>query len=132
NIEKDGRDWKVETARKDVVKGGDSMKIFYRPLDFRYTYYTGNSKGFMAYPRSKVMNNLKNGENISLIVCKQQSSFDFQHAFISNCISDGNSISMQTKERANVFPLYWYPDLETNQQSLSGTADRTPNLDLTV
>ena len=130
-IEKDGRDWQIEKAKNDVILRGNFCKILYRPFDFRYTYYTGKSKGFMAYPRNEVMNNLVDKESVSLIVCKQQSSFDFQHAFISRYISDGNSISMQTKERANVFPLYLYPETKA-KQTIEQTAEKTPNLNTEV
>ena len=130
-IEKDGRDWQIETARNDAITGGKFCKLFYRPFDLRTTYYTGKSKGFMAYPRSEIMNNLFGKENISLIVCKQQSSFDFQHAFVSSYISDGNSISMQTKERASVFPLYLYPEPNA-QQTIGQSSERTPNLNPTI
>ena len=128
-IEKDGRDWQLDTAQNDVKLKGNYSKIFYRPFDFRHTFYTGKSKGFMAYPRHEVMNNLFEKNNVSLIVCKQQSTFDFQHCFVSNYISDGNSISMQTKERANVFPLYIYPQ-QTNE--LFARTERTPNLNQAI
>ena len=46
--------------------------------------------------------------NLSLVVCKQQSTFDFQHVFCTNLISDINSISLQSKEISYVFPLFLY------------------------
>jgi len=124
NIKRDGRDWKIETAKKDITQAGKYVRMFYRPFDIRMTYYTGRSKGFMAYPRGKIMDNLFQKDNISMIICKQQSTFDFQHVFVTNYISDGNSISIQTKERASVFPLYLY---ETND-TLFNEAQRKPNL----
>ncbi|MBB6004319.1 type ISP restriction/modification enzyme [Arcicella rosea] len=130
-IDKDGRDWQIETAKTDTKLGGNYCKIFYRPFDLRDTYFTGKSKGFMAYPRGEVMNNLFEKNNISLIVCKQQSTFDFQHIFVTKNISDGNSISIQTKERANVFPLYLYPD-QTGQLNFGANTARTPNLNPTI
>lgn len=130
-IEKDGRDWQIGTAKNDITSQGNLGKLFYRPFDIRMTYYTGKSKGFMAYPRSEIMNHLFEKNNLSLIICKQQSSFDFQHIFISNLISDGNSISLQTKERASVFPLYCY--FETSaQQTIKLNSSRTPNLNLEI
>jgi len=90
----------------------------------------------MAYPRSDVMNNIFEKQNILLIVCKQQSTFDFQHVFVSNYISDGNSISIQTKERANVFPLYLYPETNGQQNightSTGSVSERTPNLNAEI
>jgi predicted helicase len=124
-IDKDGRDWKIGTAKNDVIKNpGNFCDIFYRPFDIRKTYYTGKSKGFMAYPRNDVMEHMNDKLNLSLIVCKQQSTYDFQHIFITNLISDGNSISIQTKERANVFPLYIYGK---HENTIGASPDRTPN-----
>ncbi|HEY5370493.1 MAG TPA: type ISP restriction/modification enzyme [Hanamia sp.] len=130
-IEKEGRDWQIETSKNDILSGGNFCRLFYRPFDLRKTYYTGRSKGFMAYPRSEVMNNIFQKNNISLIVCKQQSSFDFQHAFVTSYISDGNSISMQTKERANVFPLYRYIEIKS-QQTITYSKERISNLNLEI
>ena len=127
NLEKDGRDWQVQTAKNDIcTKKGKFGDVFYRPFDLRRTFYTGNSKGVMAYPRNEVMSNIFEKNNVSLIICKQQSSFDFQHVFLTDKISDGNSISLQTKERASVFPLYIFSP-STNQTNLD-QSNRTPNL----
>jgi len=131
DLAKDGRDWKIETAKNDVLLRGQYSKVFYRPFDVRMTYYTGKSKGFMAYPRNDVMSNLIERDNLSLIVCKQQSSFDFQHVFVTNFISDGNSISLQTKERANAFHLYQYP-ANSAQTEMAKIAMRQPNLNSAI
>ncbi|MGL2855572.1 type ISP restriction/modification enzyme, partial [Helicobacter pylori] len=56
NIKKDGRDWRLEYAIKDVKANANNLEEYivscqYRPFDFYYTYYTGKSKSFIAYPR---------------------------------------------------------------------------------
>jgi hypothetical protein len=84
-----------------------------------------------------MFNHLNNSINISLITCRQQSTFDFQHIFISRLVSDMCNISSQTKETGYIFPLYLYP--EPNPSSTAGqalqqsidqpdTTKRTPNL----
>ena len=59
NLGKDARDWQVVLAQKDLKTSGPKKenltKILYRPFDIRYTYYTGNSRGFHCMPRSEVM-----------------------------------------------------------------------------
>ena len=65
-------------------------------------------------------------ENMALLICKQQSSFDFQHIFITQLISDMCSVSSQTKEGAYLFPLYLYPE------DGSFDTERRPNLDPTI
>ena len=133
---KDGRDWKVETAIKDLKNNNPLVVEFnYRPFDNRYTFYTGITKGFMAYPRNEINKNVVEKENLVLLSCRQQSTFDFQHIFISKIISDMCSVSLQTKETGYTFPLYLYPEIEEDTQNeLLGSKEkdtpaRTPNLD---
>jgi predicted helicase len=98
--------------------------VLYRPFDTRHIYYDKDLLGRAFY---NVMQHFVNGENVGLITCRQQSTFDFQHIFISDVVSDLNSISLQTKETSVVFPLYLYPET-TGQQSLQETSVRQPNL----
>lgn len=106
---KDVRDWQVASAKKDIQSNPLlTDKLFYRIFDNRYMLYTGQTKGIQGYPRLDKMQHLINKDNISLIICKQQSTFDFQHVFCSKLLSDMCSISSQTKEGGYVFPLYLY------------------------
>ena len=70
-------------------------------------------------------------DNVSLISTRQESTFDFQHVFISKQLIDINSISLQTKEISYCFPLYLYPET-SGQQTIGQTAERTPNLNLEI
>ena len=45
NRAKDARDWTYNGAKIDSNKYGQIITYAYRPLDNRYTFYTGNSKG---------------------------------------------------------------------------------------
>jgi predicted helicase len=128
SLPEDGRDWTIEWAKKDLSTNNPVIsKVMYRPFDDRFTFYTGKSKGFVAYPRDEMFSHLNKKDNFSIITCRQQSSFDFQHIFISRLVSDMCNISSQTKETGYIFPLYLYP--KTNaQQSLDGNYARTPNL----
>ncbi len=63
NIKKDGRDWRLEYAVKDVKANANNLEEYivscqYRPFDFYYTYYTGKSKSFIAYPRGEVFKHM--------------------------------------------------------------------------
>lgn len=66
-------------------------------------------------------------KNISLITVKQESTFDFQHVFLSKLLVDINSISSQEEELSYCFPLYLYPEIK-NQQSTKQIQIRAPNL----
>lgn len=78
----------------------------------------------MGYPFDKVMRHLiGNKNNLALCTCRQQTSFDFQHAIVSDSITERCFVSLQTGEVTSVFPLYLYPE--------EGSIDtsRRPNLD---
>lgn len=106
---KDSRDWQLPLAKKDVLENVvTSPRYCYRPFDDRHCIYTGKTKGIMGYPRYELMKNMLAENNVSLLTCRQVSTFDFQHAFVSSYISDMCSISSQTKETGYVFPLYIY------------------------
>ncbi|GLO87636.1 type ISP restriction/modification enzyme [Helicobacter pylori] len=62
-IKKDGRDWRLEYAIRDVRVNADNLEKYivlcqYRPFDYRWTYYTGKSKSFIAYPRGEVFKHM--------------------------------------------------------------------------
>ncbi len=62
-IKKDSRDWRLEYAIKDIKANADNLEKYivlcqYRPFDFYYTYYTGKSKSFIAYPRGEVFKHM--------------------------------------------------------------------------
>ena len=105
HLPEDGRDWKIELAKKDIQKGFNIEKILYRPLDVRFTAYTGNSKGFVAYPREKTNANIAGKDNVTLLTSRSiPANHHFDRAFVARNISDIHSASDQTY----VFPLYLY------------------------
>ncbi len=107
---KDVRDWTIDRAREDLETNEIiANRIAYRPFDNRYMNFTGKTKGVQGYPRMDVMHNFINTDNICLITCRQQSTFDFQHTIITRLVSDMCTVSSQTKEGAYAFPLYVYP-----------------------
>ncbi|WP_324660190.1 type ISP restriction/modification enzyme [Helicobacter pylori] len=63
DIGNDGRDWRLEYAIRDVRANADNLEKYivwcqYRPFDYRWTYYTGKSKSFIAYPRDEVFKHM--------------------------------------------------------------------------
>ncbi|GAA7356639.1 DNA methyltransferase [Helicobacter pylori] len=55
NISDDSRDWRLEYAIREVRANADNLEEYivlcqYRPFDYRWTYYTPNSRTFLAYP----------------------------------------------------------------------------------
>ena len=114
-LRKDSRDWKVHLAQADLRDHPNAEQhiapIHYRPHDIRWTYYTGQSRGFHCMPRPANMFHLRK-ENFALCVCRIVKSPIWQHALITDKITDNCYISNTTSESTHVFPLYLYPNLE--------------------
>ncbi len=128
---KDGRDWKVLTARRNIVEtNGDEKfirRINYRIFDKRWTYYTNRSKGFIAYPRFETLRHLVQGPNVALVLPRQLAVKKFKHAFVTDEIFDQCYISNLTKEGNYSFPLYLYSD-HTNEIDANQIQNKIPNL----
>ncbi len=110
SLPKDGRDWKIEWAKKDLENGYKIESVLYRPFDVRKTAYTGKSKGFIGYPRQKTFRYFVEKENLGLITVRQQSTFNFQHILVTKYMIESGAISLQTKEWGYVFPLYLFAE----------------------
>ncbi|GAA9578968.1 DNA methyltransferase [Helicobacter pylori] len=132
NIKKDGRDWRLEYAIKDVKTNANNLEEYivscqYRPFDFYYTYYTGKSKSFIAYPRGEVFKHMlppptnpktpnQTRKNVVLITsrrfCQSQKS---GVGFVSNKISDLRTWTCPGMEGGDyVNPLYHNPNYTEN------------------
>ena len=111
----DSRDWKVHLAQADLRNHPDANQhikpIHYRPFDTRWTYYTGQSRGFHCLPRSAIMRHLL-AENLALCVHRGIRSSVWQHALVTHQISEKSFISNRSEPTAHVFPLYLYPSPE--------------------
>ena len=129
----DVRDWKVALARKDLeqnvfAKNNDTaVLINYRPFDTRYTYYTGNSKGFHCMPRGEVMQHFLSGGNVGLVTIRRsRSSSDWREIFVTSKMNTG-ATAISSLDINYTFPLYLYPD--TKQSDIDDNEQRKPNLD---
>ena len=126
NIRKDTRDWKVHLAQADIRNHPDAEQhiqpINYRPFDTHWTYYTGQSRGFHCMPRPENMPHLLT-ENLALCVCRIVKSPAWQHALITDKITENCYISNTTSESGHVFPLYLYP----NPEELKLSTERSLN-----
>ena len=120
---------KLEEVKNDI-DNSKLIQVLYRPFDYRQTLISKNSQGVMFRPRYDTVRHLLK-ENLGLLCCKRQTSFDFQHTFITKRAVERCSVSLQTGEVSYVFPLYLYSK-ETNQQSIEAKEERTPNLDLKI
>jgi len=126
SLSTDSRDWTYSGA-KNEINDSQILCVDYRPFDKRFLPYSEKSKGILSYPRHDIMKNMINGDNVALSVCKQQSTFDFQHIFVTRLITDKCTISSQTKEASYHFPLYIIGDTK-KQIEINDDSRRKPNL----
>lgn len=131
-IESDGRDWSISWAQNDVVtsKNGSEIKIQYKPFDIRHTYYTGKTKGFIAYPRRELTNSILKG-SLALVSLRQiAGTNDLCPILITRFVMTDRAM-YSTNGTPYLFPLYLYPD-STSQQSMGEANERTPNLNAEI
>jgi predicted helicase len=117
NLGKDTRDWQVVLAQKDIHSTGPSMDklvpILYRPFDTRYTYYSGNSRGFHCMPRKEVMSHMLAGKNLALATTRSiEIGRGWEHVFCANELIQLHTVSL--KEVNYLFPLYLYLGTSNN------------------
>ena len=117
---KDVRDWTVAFAKTDVIAnlGRERLvPIAYRPFDTRWTYYTGNSRGFHCYPRNEVMQHLQRGPNLSATWTRTiEGNRNFADFLVSETPITHHTLSI--KEVNALAPLYLYPEAGTLDQSI--------------
>ena len=112
----------LNERRKETFENNNLRKVTYRPFDNRWIYY---SPILIDRGRERVFNKSVSDNNWGLLTCRQQSTFDFQHCFITKELADMCSVSLQTKETGYYLPLYLYEE----QNSLFTEQTRKPNLD---
>jgi predicted helicase len=118
------------TQVKNDIKNSKSIRILYRPFDFRHTLISKNSGGVMFRPRFDTMKHFFTN-NLGLIVGRQGQVIggpDWNIVSITNTFVDTNIFY---RGRGNVFPLYLYPEIKA-QQTIDFTTERTPNLNPTI
>lgn len=132
-LNKESSSWSLGGAINDIKKYKTNEKIIsisYRPFDNRYTFYTGNSMGFMGRPKGELGKHLLR-DNLALVTTKKSRSTDtWNNIGMSNkMISEPTTITSLDGNYG--FPLYLYP--ETNeQQTIEEKPKRTPNLNLEI
>ena len=106
----------LDSSLVSLTQNDGIQKIAYRPFDTRYTFTSGKTKGFVAYPRFETMKHFLNKENLGLCFTKDCESDAYDNAIISDKPVDIHYNGGQTY----IAPLYTYPD-----EFLQG--DKTPN-----
>ncbi|MCJ7655655.1 MAG: DNA methyltransferase, partial [Dehalococcoidia bacterium] len=121
----DTRGWKLPEARKTLQSEKNLSACIkpwlYRPFDIRQIYYTGY---MVDWPRPEVMRHMLAGNNIGLCTNREVNG-DFHHILCSRDLINDCTVSLQTRERTYLFPLYLYP---AEGEMQLGEGHRHPNL----
>ncbi|WP_103664896.1 type ISP restriction/modification enzyme [Gracilimonas amylolytica] len=123
----DSRGWKLGEARTNIQNHNHEhliRKIHYRPLDYRFIYY---SPDMIDWGRENLIPNLFNKENVGLVFPRQAVTDNWSHVQVTKDMID-NRTHYSNKGIPVIAPLYLYPK-ESTQQTLDGKPERTPNLD---
>ncbi len=124
---KDTSTFKLTKSRAACFKNEDwdkyFTKILYRPFDKRNIYY---SKIIVERPLLGVMQHMMQ-ENLGLMTTRQVND-DFKHALCSELIVDNCAVSLGTRERSYLFPLYLYPDTDKKDLFSTEAKHKTPNI----
>lgn len=114
----DTRDWKLSQKRKSLKSNANWESYFtqclYRPFDW-IAYY--HHEDIVELPRNEVTRHLLIEENLSLCTTRQVNG-EFKHIFCTKYPVTDCTVSVATRERTYLFPLYLYPDTQNEQGSL--------------
>ncbi|MBI4849314.1 MAG: N-6 DNA methylase [Nitrospirae bacterium] len=115
---KDKSNWKLKDARESVTNDDEweqtITKILYRPFDEQWIFYHDS---VIERSRKEVMQNMLQ-DNLGLIANRQVNG-EFRHALCSDKITNDCTVSLETRERSYLFPLYLYIDKNKPKRSKS-------------
>ena len=100
--------WNYDRAKRELSTGSwlkNVKPILYRPFDVRWTIFDAN---VAVHRRKRVMRHILAGANIGFCTDKEVNG-DFRHVLCTRQLIDDCTVSLQTKERTYIFPLYLYP-----------------------
>lgn len=127
-LKKDRRQWTYKKAKNDVLaqdfSSHDSkdeimtkihskvIKILYRPFDFRYTFFTGNSTGFHERPRT-ISKSMILGTNVGLVISRNSKPDPWRDIQITEHAIELGVMATKPGNNAPLFPLYLYSQENT-------------------
>ena len=98
--------WKLAAARRKIREckniGEHIHLCACRPFDFRWCFHGYET---MDRPRLDVMRHMLAGDNLGLVTVRQVAEKEFNHAMISDKITD-TRMTLSNKGAAYLFPLY--------------------------
>lgn len=126
----DSAGWKIDKAIDDIRENdGKIVDIQFRLFDYRKTYYTGKSSGFIGRTRDSVMKHMLK-DNYGLIFKRTGRIYGntYDHFFISKSIISEGLFAIDPLGREYLAPLYLYNDNSDQSTFTADSAVRVSNL----
>ena len=106
----DGRDWAVAWAQEDLKNNyphnGSYFQVGVRPFDLRWSFYTGNSSGFIKCCRDKVSREMIGNNNLAFVLTRNaMPQKPFSNFLIVNTCVVGRFIG-DFSTSTQVFPVF--------------------------
>ncbi|MGH7848105.1 MAG: type ISP restriction/modification enzyme, partial [Candidatus Binatia bacterium] len=105
------RGLRERAAHEDLVASGVHssrvIKVLYRPFDYRYTYYTGNTGGFHDRPRHELMQHVLR-PNLALVTTRLIARSGSFEAVLSSRFPVEKKAA-ESSRSCYLLPLYVYP-----------------------
>lgn len=121
DLGKDTENWTVAMAKADVIAHLDPARIVpiaYRPFDTRWTYYTGNSRGFLCRPLHRVMRHMATSHNLAFVIGRQGQVVGNMPWNVGLVVAAANDFNLFYRGGGVVFPTHLYPEEGTLDQSI--------------
>lgn len=116
---RESRDWKVSTAKVDVVENYESKKVeefMYRPFDIRYSFFSGKSRGIYSSPQGRVLKNISDSNPALMVNRKVEQKRPFTDVLVTNRKAQYHSLSI--KETNSIAPLYLIDEFGKKRSNL--------------
>ena len=101
---KEKEDWRLRNTKPDLINNYNPQKIYYRPLDYRFTSLSKYANSFLSRPRYEIMKHFENKYNIGICFTRTTNTNLFKNVFITTYPTDGVILG----GRSYIAPLYYY------------------------
>ena len=120
SIGADSKSWSLSKAVADFQENrrcGIELPFSYRPLDVRWTFFTGQQGGLHFFPANRASKHLVRGKNLAICYTRK---IEGGRAFADSYLTDApiSLHSLSIKEVNSFAPLYLYPDEQDLDQSI--------------
>ncbi len=123
--------WQYERAKNELQSDEWREQVtpmLYRPFDVRWTVFNRN---VAVHRRERVMFQMLAGANLGFCTNRQVNG-EFRHVLCTRNIINDCAVSLATRERTYLFPLYLYPSKAKatlfDEEESADSESRRPNL----